>query len=49
MIKLKLLCLDLVGGSLCHKMAIGELAHMIFLLKAMSKVSGFTLTLPCLH
>ena len=46
--KLKLLWLDLVGGSVCHKIAIWELAVMIFLSKAMSKASGFTLTLPCL-
>ena len=47
MIKLKLLWLDLVGGSVCNKTAIRELAVMIFLSKAMSKVLGFTLTLPC--
>ena len=48
MIKLKLLWSDLVGGSLCHKIAIWELAVMISLSKAMSKASGFTLTLRCL-
>ena len=47
MIKLKLLWLDLIGGSVCHKTATWELAVMILLSKAMSKVSGFTLTLPC--
>ena len=46
MIKLKLSWLDLVGGSVCYKIAIWELAVMIFLSKAMSKVSGFTLMLP---
>ena len=47
MIKLKLLWLDLVGGSVCHKIAIWELAVRIFLSKV-SKASGFTMTLPCL-
>ena len=40
MIKLKFLWLDLVGGSVCHKAITWELAVMIFLSKAMSKVSG---------
>ena len=48
MIKLKLLWLDLAEGSVCYKTAIWELAVMIFLSKAMSKASGFTLMLPCL-
>ena len=40
--------MDLVGGSVCHKIAIWELTVMIFLSKAMSKASGFTLTPTCL-
>ena len=40
MIQLKLLWLDLVGGSLCHKIAIWKLAVMIFLSKAISKPRG---------
>ena len=48
MIKLKLLWLDLIGGSACHRIAIWELAVMIFPSTAMSKASGFALMLPCL-
>ena len=49
MIKLKLLWLDLVGGSVCHKITTYELVVVTFLSKAMSKVSKFTWTLPCLY
>ena len=48
MIKLKLLWLDLVGGSVCHKITTCEFSVMPFLSKAMSKVSGFKLTPPCI-
>ena len=46
--KTKLFRLDLVKGSACHKITTWELAIMIFPSKAMSKISGSTLTQLCL-
>ena len=45
MTKLKLFWLDLVEGSECHKITTWELAVMTLFSKAMSKISGSTLTL----